>query len=106
MLAIYRLAIGVVAGLGMLLFGALALTDSAVTCGGDAMRPGDICTTIRRGITTVRTYEQQKASNGRVGLITTAAGPVVLLASGALLMGALRKRRSSPEPAGAGAFRA
>jgi hypothetical protein len=100
-LGIYRLAIGVIAGLGMLVFGALALADSAVKCGDKVMQPGDTCVTTRRGATTERTYDEQGAQNRRIGLIMTAGGPVVALVSGAFLVGAVRKRRSSSQPAGA-----
>lgn len=98
LLNIYRLAIGVIAGLGMLIFGGLALADSSVKCADKVMQPGDICTTTRKGVTTERTYDEQRSSNRRIGLIMTAAGPVVLLVSGALLANSVRKRRSNPAP--------
>lgn len=101
MYRLYRLVIGVVAGLGMLVFGALALTDSAVKCAENVMQPGDICTTTRKGVTTERTYDEQRSENRRIGLIMTAGGPVVVLVSGAFLVGAVRKRRSGPVPLGA-----
>jgi hypothetical protein len=105
-LAIYRLAIGLIAGLCMLVFGVLALTDSTVKCGGDVMSPGDTCTTTRKGVTTERTYDEQLAANRRTGLITTAGGPVVALFCGALLVGAIRKRRARSDLAGPVSHRA
>jgi hypothetical protein len=100
-MVIYRYVIGLIAGLGMLVFGALALADSTVKCGEDVMQPGDTCTTSRRGVTTDRTYDEQNAQNRRIGLIMTVGGPVVALVFGGLLVGAVRKRRSSSNPAGA-----
>jgi hypothetical protein len=78
----------------MLIFGALALTDSAVKCGSDVMQSGDTCTTTRRGVTTEHTYNEQAAANRRVAIIMTAAGPVVVLLFGTLLVRDLRKRRA------------
>jgi hypothetical protein len=98
LLNIYRLAIGVIAGLGMLIFGGLALADSSVKCAEKVMQPGDVCTTTRKGVTTERTYNEQRSYNRRIGLIMTAAGPVVLVVSGALLAKSVRKRRSSAIP--------
>jgi hypothetical protein len=93
-LAIYRFGIGVIAGLGMLIVGALLLSDSQVKCGSKVMQPGETCTTTRKGITTERTYEEQRSYNRRIGMYTTAAGPVVLLVCGAGLVIAVRKRRA------------
>ena len=98
LLNIYRLAIGVIAGLGMLIFGGLALADSSVKCAEKVMQPGDICTTTRKGVTSERTYDEQRSYNRRIGVIMTAAGPVVLVVSGALLANSIRKRRSSAAP--------
>jgi hypothetical protein len=100
LLSIYRLVIGLVAGLGMLIFGGLALMDSSVKCGSKVMQPGDTCTSTRKGVTTQRTYDEQRSSNRRIGVIMTAAGPVVVLVCGAALVGAVRKRRSRALPAG------
>jgi hypothetical protein len=100
LLSIYRFAIGVVAGLGMLVFGGLILADSAVKCGAKVMEPGSSCTTTRKGVTSERTYDEQRSYNRRIGVILTAGGPVVILVSGAFLVGTLRRRRSSAAQAG------
>lgn len=99
LLNIYRLAIGVIAGLGMLIFGGLALADSSVKCGDKVMQPGDVCKSTRKGVTSERTYDEQRSYNRRIGLIMTAGGPVVLVVSGAFLAKSVRKRRSSAVPA-------
>jgi hypothetical protein len=83
----------------MLVFGGLALADNSVKCGAKVMQPGDICTTTRKGVTTERTYDEQRSSNRRIGVIMTASGPVVALVSGAFLVGSVRKRRSRAVPA-------
>ncbi len=106
MLSIYRFAIGVIAGLGMLVFGGLILADDSVKCGEKVMQPGDICTSTRKGVTSERTYDEQRSSNRRIGVIMTAGGPVVIIVSGALLVGAVRKRRSSAAPTRPGSGRA
>ena len=98
MLSIYRLAIGVIAGLGMLVFGGLALADNTVKCGDKVMQVGDSCVSTRKGVTTERTYDEQRSYNRRVGYIMTAAGPVVFLVFGGLLLNGVRKRRSSAAP--------
>jgi hypothetical protein len=95
LLSIYRLAIGVIAGLGMLVFGGLAVTDDTVKCGKKVMQVGDSCTSTRKGVTSERTYDEQRSYNRRVGVIMTAAGPVVTIVCGAFLVNAVRKRRSS-----------
>lgn len=105
-MVIYRYAIGLIAGLGMLVFGALALSQSEVKCGADVIQPGQPCTTTRRGVTTERTYDQQNAQNRRIGIIATVAGPIVAIVSGVLLVGAVRQRRSSPTPPSATSHRA
>ena len=94
-LAIFRFGIGVIAGLGMLIVGALLLTDSQVKCGSKVLQPGQTCTTTRKGVTTERTYEEQRSYNHRIGVFTTAGGPVVLLVCGAGLVFSVRKRRSA-----------
>jgi hypothetical protein len=98
LLSIYRLGIGIIAGLGMLVFGGLALADDTVKCGKKVMQVGDSCTSTRKGVTTERTYDEQRSYNRRVGVIMTAAGPVVTLVFGALLLNGVRKRRSSTTP--------
>jgi hypothetical protein len=94
LLSIYRFGIGVIAGLGMLIFGGLALADSAVKCGSKVMQPGDSCESTRKGITTTRTYDEQRSYTHRTGIIMTAAGPVVVLVCGAALVGSVRRRRA------------
>ena len=89
-----RLARGAIAGLGMLIVGALLLTDSQVKCGSKVMQPGETCTATRKGITTERIYDEQRSYNHRIGMYTTAGGPVVLLVCGAGLVIAVRKRRA------------
>jgi hypothetical protein len=98
LLSIYRLAIGLIAGLGMLVFGGLAMTDHSVKCGDKVMQAGDVCKTTRKGVTTERTYDEQRSYNRRIGVIMTAAGPVVVLVCGAFLVRGVRNRRSSPIP--------
>jgi hypothetical protein len=93
-LAIYRFGIGVIAGLGMLIVGGLLLTDNQVKCGSKAIQPGQTCTTTRKGVTTERTYDEQRSYNHRIGVFTTAAGPVVLLVCGAGLVISVRRRRA------------
>jgi hypothetical protein len=94
----YRMLIGLIAGLGLIVVGALNLADSEVKCGAKVMRPGDICESTRKGITTERTYDQQRSENRRVGFLSTGGGVAVTLVSGTLLAGAVRKRRDKPQP--------
>jgi hypothetical protein len=83
----------------MLIFGGLALADSSVKCADKVMQPGDVCKSTRKGVTTERTYDEQRSYNRRIGLIMTAGGPVVLIVTGTFLAKSLRKRRSSAVPA-------
>jgi hypothetical protein len=94
-LSIYRFGIGLIAGLGMLIAGALILSDGAVKCGSKVIQPGQICESTPKGITTTRTYDEQRSYSRRVGVIMTAAGPVVVLVCGAALVGSVRKRRAA-----------
>ena len=106
MLQIYRLVIGVIAGLGMLVFGALAVADSDVKCGSEVMSRDDTCVTTRKGVTRERSYDDQLASNRRVGVISIVGGPIAAGFCGFLLLRTLRKRRASQEPAGAAPYQA
>jgi len=95
---LYRIVIGLIAGLGLLIVGALNLSDTAVKCSGKVMQPGAICTTTRKGTTTERTYDQQQSYNRRIGVLSIGGGVVVTLVSGALLAGVVRKRRATSQP--------
>lgn len=97
MLQIYRLVIGLIAGLGMLVFGTLALADTSAKCGSEVMSRDDTCVTTRKGVTTERSYDEQIAANRRVGMISVAGGPVVAAFCGFMLVRTLRKRRASRE---------
>jgi hypothetical protein len=92
---LYRIVIGLIAGLGLLVVGALNLSDTAVKCGSEVMQPRGVCTTTRKGITTERTYDQQQSYNRRIGVFSTGGGLVVTVVSGALLAGTVRKRRAT-----------
>jgi len=96
----YRIVIGLIAGQGLLVVGALNLSDTAVKCGSKVMQPGGVCTTTRKGITTERTYDQQQSYNRRIGVFSTGGGLVVTVVCGALLVGAVRSRRAARRPVG------
>lgn len=95
---LYRIVIGLIAGLGLLVVGALALSDTAVKCGSKVMRPGTVCATTRKGVTTERSYDQQRSYNRRIGVFSTGGGLVVTVVCGALLAGAVRRRRADAAP--------
>jgi hypothetical protein len=95
---LYRFVIGLIAGLGLLVVGALNLSDTAVKCGSKVMQPGGVCATTRKGVTTERTYDQQQSYNRRIGVFSTGGGLVVTVVSGALLAGTVRKRRADSRP--------
>ncbi len=44
---LYRIVIGLIAGVGLLVVGALNLSDTAVKCGSKVMQPGTVCSTTR-----------------------------------------------------------
>jgi hypothetical protein len=95
---LYRSVIGLIAGLGLLVVGVLNLSDTAVKCGSEVMRPGDACSSARKGVTTERTYDQQQSYNRRIGVFSVGGGLVVTVVSGALLVGTVRKRRATSRP--------
>ena len=95
---LYRLVVGLVAGVGLLVVGALSLSDTAVKCGPKVMQPGTVCATTRNGTTTERTYDQQRSYDRRMGLAFSVGGLVVTVACGALLAGTLRRRRATSPP--------
>jgi hypothetical protein len=94
----YRMVVGLVAGLGLIVVGVLNLSDSAVKCGAEVIQQGDTCTTTRKGKSTDRTYDQQRSENRRIGVLSSGGGVVVTLVTGVLLAGAVRKRRDKPQP--------
>jgi len=96
---LYRIVIGLIAGLGLLVVGALNLSDTAVKCGPKVMKPGTVCvTTTRTGTTTERTYDQQQSYNHRIGMFSVGGGLVVTVVFGALLARTVRRRRASARP--------
>jgi hypothetical protein len=94
---LYRIVIGLVAGVGLLVVGVLNLSDHAVKCGSKVMQPGAVCASTRNGITTRRTYDQQRSYNHRIGMFSVGGGlAVTVVIGGALLVGARRQRETSP----------
>jgi hypothetical protein len=95
---LYRIVIGLIAGVGLLVVGALNLSDTSVKCGSKVMQPGEVCTTTRKGITTDRTYDQQQSYNHRIGVFSVGGGLVVTVVCGAVLVATVRRRRATPRP--------
>jgi hypothetical protein len=95
---LYRIVIGLIAGVGLLVVGALNLSDTAVKCGSKVMQPGTVCTATRKGITTERTYDQQRSYNRRIGVFSVGGGLVVTVVCGALLAGTIRRRGAASRP--------
>ncbi len=95
---LYRIVIGLIAGVGLLIVGALNLSDTAVKCGSKVMRPGDVCTTTRKGVTSDRTYDQQQSYNRRIGVFSVGGGLVVTVVCGAVLVTIVRRRREDSRP--------
>jgi hypothetical protein len=95
---LYRIVIGLIAGLGLLVVGALNLSDTAVKCGSEVMQPGGVCSNTRKGVTTERTYDQQQSYNRRIGVFSVGGGLVVTVVSGTLLARTVRKRRADSLP--------
>lgn len=95
---LYRIVIGLIAGVGLLVVGALNLSDTAVKCGSKVMQPGDVCTTTRKGTTTDRTYDQQQSYNRRIGVFSAGGGLVVTVVCGAVLVATVRRRRATSRP--------
>ena len=71
---LYRSVIGLIAGLGLLVVGVLNLSDTAVKCGSEVMRPGDACSSARKGVTTERTYDQQRPTTAGSACSPSGAG--------------------------------
>ena len=94
----YRIVIGLIAGVGLLVIGALNLSDTAVKCGSKVMQPGTVCSTTRKGTTTERTYNQQQSYNRRIGLFSAGGGLVVTVVCGAVLAVTVRRRRATSGP--------
>jgi hypothetical protein len=95
---LYRIVIGLIAGVGLLIVGALNLSNTAVKCGSKVMRPGDVCTTTRKGVTSDRTYDQQQSYNRRIGVFSVGGGLVVTVVCGAVLVTIVRRRREDSRP--------
>jgi hypothetical protein len=95
---LYRIVIGLVAGVGLLVVGALNLSDNVVKCGSKVMQPGDVCTSTRKGTTTERTYDEQRSYNRRVGTFSVGGGLVVTVVCGAVLVVTVRRRRETSRP--------
>jgi len=95
---LYRIVIGLIAGVGLLVVGALNLSDTAVKCGSKVMQPGTVCATTRKGTTTERTYDQQRSYNRRIGVFSAGGGLVVTVVCGAVLAGTVRRRRATSRP--------
>jgi hypothetical protein len=62
------------------------------------MRPGDACSSARKGVTTERTHDQQQLYNRRIGVFSVGGGLVVTVVTGALLAGTVRRRRATSRP--------
>ncbi|MEU8347069.1 hypothetical protein SAMN05443665_10687 [Actinomadura meyerae] len=85
--------VGIVLGIGLFIGGIASSGGGEVKCGSRTMSPGDTCTTIRNGSSTERTYDEQKAQNGRENVIMMIIGPIVAIGGVVFLAGAGRGRR-------------
>jgi hypothetical protein len=93
----------VVLGAAVLAFAFLAFDSSKVTCGSRTMRAGDECTTTSNGSSTTRSYEEQRAVDGRARMIAIGIGGVLIAGGAAAIVVRAVRPRSKPETAVPGA---
>lgn len=96
---ITAVVLGVI-GLAALVGGSYLTTSTTVGCGARAMQPGDVCANAvprNRGVYNheVLDYEQQRASNQRVGYVAIGFGVLVLGYTAWTVRSALRRPPSS-----------
>ncbi|HZM83593.1 MAG TPA: hypothetical protein VFC19_48370 [Candidatus Limnocylindrales bacterium] len=89
---------------GLLILGIIALgvgiflmSQTEVKCGSNVMKPGDICTTIRKGVSTDRTFDEQKSSNELTAKIVTGVGGAMTLGGAGWIIVSLTRRKPAPE---------
>jgi hypothetical protein len=83
--------IGVIMGLGFMIFGFTSQRGD-VECGGKVMHQGDTCVTIGGGGGS-RNYDEQKSKSARTGWIGVGVGALFVVGGGAVLAWEIRDRR-------------
>jgi hypothetical protein len=73
--------LGVIVGAGMFVGGLVLSTGDEVKCGQRVMRPGDVCTTVKGGSVTERSYEEQRSADNRIYIAGMIIGPIVAVGS-------------------------
>lgn len=101
MKTVIKLAAGVLLGIGILIGGAITLTQNEVTCGASVMNSSDQCEeTARGGHIATRDYGEQQSDNKTGGWIMIGIGSVILLVFGLGLLGTLTSDKERlPDPA-------
>ena len=89
---------------GLLILGLIALgvgiflmSETEVKCGSNVMKPGDVCTTTRKGVSTDRTFDEQKSSNELTAKIVTGVGGAMTLGGAGWIIVSLTRRKPAPE---------
>jgi len=102
--SVRNLLIFLVGGAAITVFGLYSLLSSEVTCGSEAMNPGDVCTTSsKRGGEVDRTYEEQARHDTLMGVGAVILGPLMLVGGTWMEVSKIRKRKAAesgaPAPA-------
>jgi hypothetical protein len=91
--------LGLILGGALIIFGVVT-SNRAVTCGEQAMKPGDTCVSVTGGTGT--DYDAQHAKDERRGLLAMGAGGVLVVLGGlAIGVQIRRNRRAAAPPAAA-----
>lgn len=89
------LILGLIAlGVGIFLMG-----QTEVKCGSDTMNPGDVCTTTRKGVSTDRTFDEQKSSDELSAKILAGVGGAMTLGGAGWVIAGLARRKPETAPA-------
>jgi hypothetical protein len=98
MRAILGVLLLLVIGGGLVVAGFGQTDSDEVTCGGQVMSPGDICTETSHGSSTDYSYDEEKASGRQSGWVLVGIGGVVLAGGVAAGVGVARGRRRAGQP--------
>ena len=93
--SIRNLLIFIVGGVGMTIGSITTMSSAEVMCGSEAMSPGDICETTRRGNTTTTTYEEEAASDQTGAKVMIVLGPLLAVGGSGYEIWRIRRMRAA-----------